>query len=329
MRHANISIFVPHVGCRHRCSFCDQNAITGIHSLPSERDVDEAVERAGEIMPDAEIAFFGGSFTAIERDYMLTLLRAAYKYVKSGKVRGIRVSTRPDAIDGEILLVLRDYGVTSIELGAQSMDEAVLEANRRGHTPDDVKKASRLISSAHFELGLQMMTGLYMSDDEKDVDTAMSICRLHPATVRIYPTIVFKNTYLGKLFTDGKYMPQTLEAAVNLSVKLIDIFEKNIIKVIRTGLHTIDEENYLSGPWHPAFRELCDNLRYYNSALEKIEQSGGRESRYVIYTAKGCISKMTGQRRCNILKLKNMGYDCCVEEADKLSGSEIEVLPLK
>lgn len=329
MKHANISIFVPHVGCRHRCSFCDQNAITGMHSLPSERDVDKAVERAGAIMPDTEIAFFGGSFTAIDRNYMLMLLKSAYKYVKSGKVRGIRVSTRPDAIDDEILSILRDYGVTSIELGAQSMNEMVLEANRRGHTPEDVKKASRLIASAGFELGMQMMTGLYMSDDEKDIETAWSLCRLRPATVRIYPTIVFKNTYLGRLFKEGEYMPQTLEAAVNLCVKLIDIFEKNDIKVIRTGLHTIDEDDYLSGPWHPAFRELCDNLRYYNSALEKIERSGGHSGRYVIYTAKGCMSKMTGQHRCNILKLKNMGYDCRVEEADKLHGGEIEVLTLK
>ena len=175
MRHANISIFVPHVGCRHRCSFCDQNAITGVHSLPSAYDVEEAVARAGTIGPDTEIAFFGGSFTAIDRDYMLTLLSAAYGYVKNGTVRGIRVSTRPDAIDEEVLSILKAHGVTAVELGAQSMDDAVLAANRRGHTAADVENASFLIAQEGFELGLQMMTGLYMSDDERDIYTAESL----------------------------------------------------------------------------------------------------------------------------------------------------------
>ncbi len=326
MRHANISIFVPHVGCRHRCSFCDQNAITGVHSLPSAYDVEEAVARAGTIGPDTEIAFFGGSFTAIDRDYMLTLLSAAYGYVKNGTVRGIRVSTRPDAIDEEVLSILKAHGVTAVELGAQSMDDAVLAANRRGHTAADVENASFLIAQEGFELGLQMMTGLYMSDDERDIYTAESLCRLSPATVRIYPTIVFKNTYLGALFSDGKYRPQTLQNAVSLCVRLIDIFEKRGIRVIRTGLHTIDKENYLGGPWHPAFRELCDNARCYDRAIEEIMRSGGRHGKYTIYTAVGHMSKMTGQRRANILKLKDKGYDCRVEESDRLSGGDIEVL---
>ena len=146
MKHANISLFVPHVGCRHRCSFCDQNTITGESLLPHEKEVDEAVTVAlesGKVDPkNTEIAFFGGSFTAIREDYMTELLDAAYKYVEAGTVSGIRISTRPDAIDENILNLLKRKGVKAIELGAQSMCDEVLEKNRRGHTKEDVKKAS-------------------------------------------------------------------------------------------------------------------------------------------------------------------------------------------
>lgn len=329
MRHANISLFVPHVGCRHRCSFCDQNAITGCHALPHAEDVDAAVLAAGNISADTQIAFFGGSFTAIERGYMTELLRAAYKYVRAGRVSGIRVSTRPDAIDGDILDILASYGVTAVELGAQSMDDSVLAANRRGHTSADVVRASGLISAAGMELGLQMMTGLYTSDDEKDADTARALCRLAPATVRIYPTIVFKNTYLNELFEKDIYRPQTLDGAVMLCNRLINIFEEQGIRVIRTGLHTIEEDKYTAGPWHPAFRELCDNAAFFDAACAAIRAGGYTPGSYTVYVAPGCVSKMTGQCRSNILKLKNMGYDCRIAESDRLSGRDVKLVYIK
>ena len=165
MKHANVSIFVPHNGCPHQCSFCSQRSITGQQSQPTPEDVrrtlDQAVRDLGERIHESEIAFFGGSFTAIDRRYMISLLDTAYQYVKQYNFTGIRLSTRPDAVDAEVLRLLRDYGVTSIELGAQSMDDRILGLNGRGHTSRDVEEASALIQEFGFSLGLQMMTGLY------------------------------------------------------------------------------------------------------------------------------------------------------------------------
>ena len=167
---------MPHNGCPHQCTFCNQKRITGQSSQPHGSDVLEAIEIAqkslGEKTRKAEIAFFGGSFTAIDRDYMLELLGAASPFVKNGEFYGIRLSTRPDAINREILDILKEHGVTSIELGAQSMDDSVLMLNKRGHTSEDVIRACGLIHEYNFELGLQMMTGLYGSDRDTDILTA-------------------------------------------------------------------------------------------------------------------------------------------------------------
>ena len=211
MKHSNISIFVPHIGCKHQCTFCNQREITGQQYCPGADDVISAAQQAkrdlGERTKNAEIAFFGGSFTAIKRSYMTELLEAAYPFVKDGSFYGIRLSTRPDAIDREVLDILRGYGVTSIELGAQSMDDDVLKMNRRGHTAADVEKASALIKEYGFSLGLQMMTGLYGSSDEKDRETARRLARLSPETVRIYPTVVMRGTELYGLYSRGEYSP--------------------------------------------------------------------------------------------------------------------------
>ena len=200
MSHANISIFVPHLGCSHQCSFCNQRHITGCKTLPHSTDIDEAVKIATSSdkynKDNTEIAFFGGSFTAIEREYMIELLNAAYKYVNDGTVKGIRISTRPDCIDEGILEILKQYGVSSIELGAQSMVDNVLIANNRGHLSGDVVYASKLIKQFGFSLGLQMMTGLYKSCEADDFFTVEKIIEIKPDTVRIYPTITIKNTYL-------------------------------------------------------------------------------------------------------------------------------------
>ena len=210
MKKGNISIFVPHLGCPCQCSFCNQKTITGQANQPTPQDVDKAVKTALKSKGfDYEIAFFGGSFTAIDREYMISLLKAANKYIKSNEVKGIRISTRPDCIDEEILDLLKEYGVTSIELGAQSMDDEVLLANRRGHTAKDVENASELIKSYGFELGLQMMTGLYKDSEEKAIKTAEKIIALSPQTVRIYPTVVLKGTYLADLYLSGESVSYT------------------------------------------------------------------------------------------------------------------------
>lgn len=322
-RHANISVFVPHVGCPNMCSFCDQRHITGVKVAPGGDDVIHAVYTAKKSpnydKNNTEIAFFGGSFTAINRNYMVSLLKAAYGFVKSGDVAGIRISTRPDAVDEEILALLRSYGVTSIELGAQSMDDDVLKKNNRGHSASDVTDASKLIKKHGFSLGLQMMTGLYGDTDEKAFETARRIIELKPETVRIYPTIVLKGTSLAALCADGYYKPQTLESAVNICAKLLTLFEENDVKVIRLGLHSIDTKAYVAGPWHPAFSELCYSKIFFDKALGILGEKGS----YSLFVSPGNISKMTGQKRENIKKLETLGYHCRVFGDSELKNDEI------
>lgn len=322
-KHANISVFVPHIGCPHICSFCNQCHITGSRNLPDETDVVNAVNTAvlskGYNPQITEIAFFGGSFTAIEREYMVSLLEAAYPYVEDGTVRGIRISTRPDAIDEEILEILKSYGVTSIELGAQSLDDRVLEANRRGHTSLDVKNASKLIKEYGFSLGLQMMTGLYGDTDSGSVKTAQGIIALKPDTVRIYPTVVLKDTSLAVLYEKGEYKPQTVESAVKLCAELYLMFEENGISVIRLGLHTIERDSYVAGAWHPAFSQLCQSEIYYKKIRSALNLAGD----YTVFVNPSCISSAIGQKRSNILRLENDGFRCKIKPKEKLAKFEI------
>ena len=325
-RHANISIFVPHIGCPNRCSFCDQCSITGTRKSPSAEDVDLAVAAAkagGNYCPQTtEIAFFGGSFTAIDREYMLDLLKAACRHVKDGSVSGIRISTRPDAVDEEVLSILKTYGVTSIELGAQSMDDHVLKMNDRGHTSQDVKNASALIKQFGFSLGLQMMTGLYGDRDESALRTASQLIALDPDTVRIYPTIVLKNTRLASLYHEKRYQPQTLDEAVSLAAKLYLLFTQNGIKVIRLGLHSLDEEAFVAGPWHPAFSELCQSEILLKKVLSALKEKGN----YLIKVSKSDLSKMIGQKRGNLIRLKEKGYHCRVEPRDGFAPLQVEIV---
>ncbi len=324
-KHANISIFVPHIGCSNMCSFCNQKCITGKSKAPDSQDVTDAVNTALKSPnynpKNTEIAFFGGSFTAIDREYMLELLNAANYFVENGKVSGIRISTRPDAIDYEILNILKQYGVTAIELGAQSLNDNVLCLNKRGHTADDVKNASLLIKRYGISLGLQMMTGLYGDCDEFAIDTAKKLIELRPDTVRIYPTIVLQNTELATLYNENKYAPQTLDDAVSLCSKLLLMFEKENIKVIRLGLHTIEADSYVAGPWHSAFSELCHSAIFLENAKKMLIDKGD----YILYVEPSSISKMIGQRRGNLNILKNLGFDCIVKPDKSLTYYEIKV----
>ena len=261
-----IPIFVPHRGCPHQCSFCNQRHITGQADEMTPKKAREVIEKYLTTIDTekfhTEIAFYGGSFTAIEMDYQTELLKTAFWYVKNKGVKGIRLSTRPDCITVEILDNLKRYGVTEIELGVQSMCEDVLKANNRGHTADDVVNAVNLIRKYDFSLGLQQMTGLYKDCDESDLYTAKKICELKPDFVRIYPTLVFNNTDLADYYKSGLYVPHTLDHAVDLCKKIKDIYDEHNIKIIRLGLLMSDEEaknNYLSGPYHPRFRELIEN----------------------------------------------------------------------
>lgn len=324
MKHVNVGLFVPHNGCPHRCSFCNQRTISGRSGQVTPGDVDAAVKTALN-NPDCaggEIAFFGGSFTAIDRETMVSLLSAAAVYVKKGLFKGIRCSTRPDAVDEEICEILGYYGVTSVELGAQSLDDTVLKKNNRGHTAADVERASGLLKANGFELGLQMMTGLYGSGDEDSIRTARGIIALKPDTVRIYPTIVLEGTELCEKLRSGEYKPQSLEEAVSLCAKILPEFYENGIKVIRVGLHSGGgvEDGYAAGPYHPAFRELCESRIYLEKALDYIDKNNIRKGNVEIFVHPGAVSQMTGQKRKNIESLAALGYYARVLPCEENTG---------
>lgn len=325
-KHANIALFVAHKGCPNTCSFCNQRIISGEVNTASALDVKASVETAlASGAKDAQLAFFGGSFTAIEDDYRRELLEAAKPYVKNGSISGIRISTRPDKIDEAILSELKEYGVKAIELGAQSMVDEVLLANERGHLSDDVRKSAKLIRDFGFELGLQMMTGLYKDSDEGAIYTANELIKLSPDTVRIYPTVVLEGTRLHELLKTGEFVPQRTESAVKLCARLIPMFEEAGIRIIRVGLHSGGnvDEGFVDGAYHPAFKELCESEIYLNKVKESLKDK--KIGKYIIYVSPSEISKMVGQKRVNIERLKEMGFDCTVKSSELQKKYEINI----
>ena len=253
---------MPHRGCPHQCSFCNQRHITGEIEEVTPEKVRNTIERCLQTIDSNKyktaVAFYGGSFTAIEKERQDELLAAAYEYVKADKVESIRLSTRPDAIDTDVLQNLKRYSVTEIELGVQSMCDEVLSANKRGHTAADVVKAAKLIKKHGFSLGLQMMPGLIGDSKEKSLYTAREIAKLAPEFVRIYPTLVFCDTPLYDEYKSGRYTPLPLTQAVDICKALTEIFEEHKIKVIRVGLLVEEhaKEKLIAGPYHDNFRQL-------------------------------------------------------------------------
>lgn len=330
-KHNNISIFVPHIGCPHKCAFCDQHTISGAQKAPTADEVKTVCEGALKQVKqpeNTEIAFFGGSFTAIPRGYMLQLLQAASEFVGSGKFCGIRVSTRPDYIDDEVLQTLKNYGVTAVELGAQSMNDEVLFANERGHTAEDVVKASQLIKQSGFELGLQMMTGLYKSTLQSDMEAAQKIVQLAPDTVRIYPTVVLKGTYLAQLFGQGDYLLSPFEDMVKLCAELLMLFEKNGIRVIKCGLHSSEfvERDMVAGYYHQAFRELCESEIYKQKMSEIFAENNISCGEVVLSVRQENLSKAIGHKKSNTEYFAKKGihikFVCDVEQTEEVKLKE-------
>ncbi|MGN0678478.1 MAG: elongator complex protein 3 [Oscillospiraceae bacterium] len=327
-KKTNVSIFIPHIGCPHRCTFCDQRSISGTAKAPSAEEVSRVLEeQAGHLAErgfTAEIAFFGGSFTAVPRAYMLELLEAARTAMERFTVySGIRCSTRPDCISEEIVAILREYGVTAVELGAQSMDDEVLRLNERGHTADDVSRACEIIKHSGIELGLQMMTGLWGDTPEKSLRTAEEFIEIHPSTVRIYPTVILRGTRLGELYESGEYKSFSFEETVDLCAVLLRKFEENGISVIRMGLHasTDVEREMLSGVYHPAFREIVESRLFLQDIKAQLLEM--EKGRYTVLTDSRNISRAVGQKRANIAELRELGYEVAVKPKD---GAYIEII---
>ena len=278
-RESIIPVFVPHLGCPNNCVFCNQQRISGALTPAGPEDVKKAIENA-ESLPDIgsrrQLAFYGGSFTAIPVEDQLSLLGAAKEYLDKGVIHSIRLSTRPDAIDGAVLKRLRSHGVETIELGAQSLNENVLLLSGRGHTAKDVEDASKLIKEAGFKLILQMMTGLPGDSDEACIETAKRIISLKPDGVRIYPTVIVRDTALYELWKAGLYDEHSVEDAVRVCAKLLPLFEEAGIPVIRLGLNPTDElsgGDAAGGAYHPALGELVKSRIMLERARELLKDT--------------------------------------------------------
>ena len=334
-----IPIFVPHLGCPNDCVFCNQKSITGKSNQVTRDDVNKIVDEHLEYIKDkdnVEIAFFGGSFTAIEEEKQIELLKAANKYVKLGKVGSIRISTRPDYININILKTLKKYKVKTIELGVQSANDYILKKAGRGHTFEDVKKASRLIRLFGFNLGHQMMVGLPESTVVDEINTAKQLIKLKPKIVRIYPVLVIKGTKLEKEFKEEKYKPLTVVQAVEICKDLVKIFTKKKIEVIRIGLQTTEEisnpddekSDVVGGPYHPAFRQLVESSIWNDVIVEKIKKMNTKVKEVVITVNPADVNNVVGQKKENIINLKEV-YDVDLivkaDEKIKQGKSKIEI----
>ena len=301
-----IPIFVPHVGCPHQCVFCNQQRIAGA-GTPLRPEAVTAVLEAGlaQAGEGAEAAFYGGSFTAIPADQQEALLGAVRPFLADGRITTIRLSTRPDAVDPGVVERLRWYGVGIVELGSQSMDDGVLMRCGRGHTAEDTVHAVSVLRQGGFRVILQMMTGLPGSSPKADMETAQRLIALHPDGVRIYPTVVVRDTPLCDAYRAGVYRPQTVEEAAILCAELYQLFMEAGIPVLRLGLQpteALSGGGAVAGPYHPAFGELVKSRILFKNACSILDQTTAEAVTLLVRGDQ--ISAMVGQRRSNLLALQ-------------------------
>ena len=325
MKHYNIPVFISHFGCPNSCVFCNQKKITGIETDVTLDELEGIIEDYLKTLPKEsrkEVAFFGGTFTGISIDLQRNYLEVVKRYIDRGMIDGIRMSTRPDYISREILLMLKEYGVTTIELGVQSLDPEVLELSGRGYSPEKVYEASSMIKESGINLGIQLMPGLPGSTDEKDFISAKKVVGIGPDMVRIYPTLVINGTQMEKMYYKGSFVPMTLKEAVERVVPIYALFEKEGINIIRVGLQPsedIREDGVIvSGPFHPSFRELVEGEIYFRFLSQKKDKEGNLH----IKANEKNISKIVGNRGIN---KKNLGKNFKISIDNNLSLKEISV----
>lgn len=316
-----IPFFITHAGCPHQCVFCNQKNITGINTPPDASSIHRSISRHLETRRDNEavqVAFYGGSFTALPLAGQQAYLEAVRPFITSGSVASIRLSTRPDSITPEILALLEHYDVRTVELGVQSMDDEVLMRSGRGHTSADTRKAFSLLRSHGFTIGFQLMPGLPGDTPERFRETVSQTISLKPDFVRIYPALVIKDTPLAELYRTGKYAPLSLDDAVLLCHHGVERFEQAGIEVIRIGLQPTAElerpGTIIAGPWHPAFRQLVESSRFLEkmcSLISTHDQAGT----VTLYANPADLSTAIGQKRRNIDTIK-VRY-----------GQDVKVLP--
>jgi len=310
-----IPVFIPHAGCPHQCAFCNQTTITGTEpSIPTPRDIDQLIHRFLEYgrahRSTVQLAFYGGNFLGLPKALIICLLEHAARSVASGKIGGIRFSTRPDTIALEQLSIIDDYPVQTVELGVQSMDDRVLSLSRRGHSAKDTVNAVALLKNRDYEIGLQMMVGLPGEDEDSCLSSGQIIAGLSPDFLRIYPTVVLKGSLLERWYREGAYEPLPLEEAIRRTTKLYKIFEDKNIPVIRIGLQSSNglekKDSILAGPYHPSFGELVYSEVFYERASTLIQAFKPTLDTICLKVHPKSVSKLKGQKNNNINKLKEV-----------------------
>jgi len=316
MKHYIIPVFIPHYGCTHACVFCNQQKITGRAMPVAAQEVtgiiDEHIERITE-KRHIEVAFYGGSFTALAINVQSELLTPAYRALQRGKIDAIRISTRPDCINEVIVQNLIAFGVSTIELGVQSLDNKVLQASARGHCAIDVIQAVHVIKKMGLRCGIQLMPGLPGEDWTSLITTAQGVIRLVPDFVRIYPTIVIAHTKLAEMYNDGSYIALSLFAGVTRAAFIKILFSRNNIPIIRTGLQATEDlgntDVVLAGPYHPAFGEMVDSYLFYLMLVHFVENIGTQRIcsfPILIHHHFRDTSKLRGMKNSNIKKLHSV-----------------------
>ncbi len=334
-RHINIPIFIPHLGCPNACVFCNQRSISGKREFEAGSVRDE-IERALSTIDagksEAEIAFFGGSFTGIDRSLMVSLLAIAKEYIDAGKVQSIRLSTRPDYIDEKILDILEEYGVKNIELGIQSMSDSVLAASKRGHTKSAAERACALIKERGFSLVGQMMIGLPTANVEDEKECARLICEMGADAARVYPTVVFCETELKDMAERGEYTPLCEEDAVCRTKEVLKVFDGYNVPCIRVGLQSSENlssaDAVYAGPNHSAIGELAMSEIFYEKMCAEMDKKSELHGADItVFVPIGATSKVSGQCRKNKIRLaKEYGVkNIKIVEIEELLGYNIKI----
>ncbi len=306
-----IPFFIPHAGCPHQCVFCNQKHITGQRTSVDPSSVAQTITaylNKSEQREPAQVAFYGGSFTALAIEVQKSYLEACQPFIVSGRIKGLRLSTRPDCINREILALLRDHHVETIELGVQSMNDAVLMRSGRGHTAAHTIHAVTLLREQGFTIGLQLMPGLPGDAAETFMMTVSAVLGMRPAFVRLYPALVIKDTPLETLYRTGQFTPLSMDEAVQWCMNAFLQFERAGIAVIRMGLQPTEElqrpGTVLAGPYHPAFRQLVDSLVLLNRMRAALHQRAPGAGPACLLSHPSDVAAAIGQKRSNILVLK-------------------------
>lgn len=299
-----LPFFLPMLGCPHRCVFCDQRAISGQASAPAAEEVRRALDSFPPD-PEAELAYYGGSFTCLPQAQQEAWLKLAAPYIEGGVIGGVRVSTRPDAVDDDICAFLREHGVTTVELGVQSFDDGVLRQSGRGCTGESARDACAAVRRAGLRLGVQLMTGLPGDRPELDRSSMGQALAAGAELLRIYPTLVIEGTELARLYAAGKYAPQSLEEAVRLCADMLEMADKAGVPVQRLGLNPGPEleRSLIAGPYHPAFGGLVREEVCFRKAAALLDAAGATERPCRLLCAENDLARLIGQKRAGLTRL--------------------------